>query len=111
MIYVYVFLLYFFVNISAQPLDFLRDPFMEITDLSLFESTQVVSADVVIFLKGVIWDDISPAAVVEISKTKKVVYVGDSMGAYEVVKIEKNYIQFKGQDQLFMLKLGEEHRP
>ena len=60
-----------------------------------------------ITLTGIIWDEEIPAAVLEISKIKKIVYEGDKFIDTKILTISQTEVTVSSNQQLVVLKLGQ----
>ena len=92
----------------AQPVEFSRDPFVEITDLKLIEGEGNEIKSITIKLTGIIWDDESPAAALDVSGKTSIVYENSTIVWIRVSRILSSSIILEGKDKQYMLKLGEE---
>lgn len=98
----------FSLSIIAQPVEFSRDPFVEITDLTLLDSNDNEVKSFAIKLTGIIWDDENPAAVIQVSGKTNIVYENNTIMWIKINKILSSSIVLEGNDKQYMLKLGEE---
>ena len=97
--------------VVAQPVQFSRDPFGEITELTVFDDPNNQTKTMVVKLTGIIWDDDSPAAVLDISGTTHVVYEKNTVFWLNVIQITQSSVVLEGNDKQYMVKLGEEIVP
>ena len=104
-------LIVYFSMIVSQPIQFSRDPFVEITEVTVFDDPNNESKTMVIKLTGIIWDDSSPAAVLDVSGSTHVVYEGNNVFWINVVSISSSSIVLEGNDRQYMVRLGEEIVP
>lgn len=108
---------YFFIflfsclALSAQPIQFSRDPFVEITELTILDDPNNQTKTMVIKLTGIIWDDDSPAAVLDVSGTTHIVYEDTNVFWLNVVRVSNSSVVLEGNEKQYMVKLGEEIIP
>ncbi len=101
------------VSIQAQPLEFSRNPFKP-TGPS--RAPQLVSTtgsldDIIldsIKLIGVVWDELDPAAMIQVAGVQKVVYQNEQFQDIKINTIGQDSLAFTYQDEKFMLHLGQE---
>ncbi len=97
--------------VVAQPVQFSRDPFGEITELTVFDDPNNQTKTMVVKLTGIIWDDDRPAAVLDISGTTYVVYEKTTVFWLKVTRITQSSVVLEGNEEQYMVKLGEEIVP
>ena len=98
--------------VYSQPVQFSRDPFVEITDMTVFDDpSKPGSKMLIIKLKGIIWDSENPAAVVDVSGVSQIVYENSKIFWLDVSDVSADSILLEGNDKQFMIKLGEEISP
>jgi len=110
LIYGSLFLFFSFV-LTAQPIQFSRDPFVEITELTILDDPNNQTKTMVIKLTGIIWDDDNPAAVLDVSGKTQIVYEDTNVFWLHVVRVSNSSVVLEGNDKQYMVKLGEEIIP
>lgn len=102
-------LIVFFSSVYGSDVTFTRDPFQAIWSM---EETASISLDMntelVVRLKGIVWDKDDPAAVLEFNRLKKIVYTGDVIGYITVISISKDQVTFSSKSKIIVVKLGQE---
>lgn len=101
-------LIFLAFNSFAQPVSFNRDPFAEITDLTILDAESGEVRSLSIKLTGIIFDDKNPAAVLNVSGKTYVVYKNTPILWVTVVRISSSSVVLEGNDKEYMLTLGEE---
>lgn len=90
--------IYDILSRKSSKIKIVRDPFSRVP----FKETNVSSPKQDIFsLSGIIWDDVSPKAIVN----GKIVREGDSIGGKKVIKIEKDAVVLKDKNKTYRLTL------
>ena len=113
-IYFILLILFFTSSIFSQPVQFSRDPFVEVSDINFLIDGDNENSEVKPFnvkLKGIVWDKKNPAAVLEVSGVTQIVYESSMVFWLMVEEINSSSIVLKGNDKNFMIRLGEEIVP
>ena len=101
-------------GVFAEPYVFSRDPFAPVSSdvLSSMDSMYEAPKDerVTISLRGIIWDQEDPLAVLRVQRLKRIVGIGDDVSGYMVDDISQTEIVLKADDKTFILGLGKELR-
>lgn len=86
--------------INNTPFEIIEPPVTSIPDENLSKLLQTQ-------ISGILYDDVSPSAIVNINGTDQFVKVGDNVGGYTIKRITKNQVEISYKNNNYVASVGE----
>ncbi|MCD7879198.1 MAG: hypothetical protein LUG16_04610 [Candidatus Gastranaerophilales bacterium] len=89
-----------YASVGNVPFEIIEPPTSSVPDANL---TKLLSTQI----SGIMYDETSPSAIVNINGTDQFVKVGDNIGGYKIQAITKNKVQIKYQNNSYVASVGQ----